>query len=327
MHRTGTLLCLASAVAFSTMVIFAKLAYAEGASVGTTLAVRFVIASVLFAAVLAVARKAAEFRLLARRDLIAALALGACGYGIPAGLFFVALERLDASLASLLVYTFPAIVAIAAVALGREHLDRRRLLALVLASSGLVLVIGGAGAGALDPLGVALALAAALSYAAFILASEDISERIPSQIFSALICTGAAFLLTVGAALFGQLSLSGLTTAGWGWIVCLAVISTVVSISCFIAGMERIGATRAAILTTIEPVVTVVLAFVFFGEALGLVQFFGGALVLAVVPVLNARLDRFGGNRATVSGFSGAVRRRPGSFPFRRARVRARSSP
>ena len=62
------------------------------------------------------------------------LALGACGYALQAGCYFAALERIDASLLSLLIYTFPAIVAAAAIALGRERADSRRLGALIVAS-------------------------------------------------------------------------------------------------------------------------------------------------------------------------------------------------
>ena len=109
-----------------------------------------------------------------RATCASASALGAFGYAAQAGFFFSALERIDASLLSLVLYTFPAIVAAAAVALGRERMTPRRLLALVLASGGLALVVGGAGPGALDALGVALGLGAALVYSTYILVSQGI---------------------------------------------------------------------------------------------------------------------------------------------------------
>ena len=158
---TGTLLCLASAVAFGAMAIFGKLAYDEGATVGTLLSVRFVIAAVLFWVLVAATGALGRLRTLSRRDLAIALALGAIGYSAQAGGYFSALERLDASLLSLLLYTFPAIVTVAAIALGRERASRRTAGALVLASAGLFLVLAGAGAGALDPVGTLLGLTAA----------------------------------------------------------------------------------------------------------------------------------------------------------------------
>jgi len=219
-----------------------------------------------------------------------ALALGGACYAAQAGCYFAALERIDASLLSLLVYTFPAIVAVAAITLGRERLDGRRLAALGLASGGLGLVVAGAGAGALDPLGVTLGLGAAVVYSTYVLSSEGVARRTRPRVLSALVCTGAAAPLTVGAALLGELRPGELTVAGWGWLTCVAVVSTVGSVTLFFAGLQRVGPTTASILATVEPLVTVLLAFLVFGETLGALQLVGGALVLGGVLVLHARL-------------------------------------
>jgi drug/metabolite transporter (DMT)-like permease len=288
MNSPGTLLCLGSGAAFGAMAVFGKLAYGDGATVGTLLAVRFALAAALFWALVLAGGAAAEIRALRRGDVGVGLALGGAGYALQAGCYFAALERIDASLLSLLLYTFPAIVAAAAVALGRERLDGRRLASLVLASGGLALVVAGAGAGALDPLGVALGLGAAVVYSTYILVSDGIVGRMRPQVLSALVCTGAAASLTVGSALLGQLRPGDLTVAGWGWLACLAVVSTVAAISLFFAGLERVGPTTASILATVEPLVTVLLAFLVFGETLGVVQVAGGGLVLAAVLALQA---------------------------------------
>jgi len=282
-RSSGTLLCLGSGAAFGAMAVFGKLAYDGGATVGTLLAVRFVIAAALFWVLVLAAGIADEIRALDRRDVGVGLALGACGYSLQAGCYFAALERIDASLLSLLLYTFPAIVAGAAVALGRERIDRRLLVALALSLGGLVLVVAGAGAGAIDPLGAALGLGAAVVYSTYILVSEGIAGRLRPRLLSALVCTGAAISLTAGSSLLGEFRPGELTAAGWGWLACLAVVSTVVAVSLFFAGLRRAGPTTASVLATVEPLVTVVLAFLVFGEALGTVQLAGGALVLAAV--------------------------------------------
>jgi drug/metabolite transporter (DMT)-like permease len=291
-RSSGTLLCLSSGAAFGAMAVFGKLAYGDGATVGTLLAVRFVLAAAVFWT-LALARGAAhEVRALSGRDVGVGLALGGCGYAIQAGCYFAALQRIDASLLSVLLYTFPAIVATAAVALGRERMDGRRLAALGLAFGGLVLVVAGAGAGALDPLGTALGLGAAVVYSTYILVSDDIVGRMRPRVLAALVGTGAAATLTVGSAVLGELRPGEVTAAGWGWLACLAVVSTVASISLFFAGLRRVGPTTASILATVEPLVTVLLAFLVFGETLGVLQLVGGALVLAAVLVLHARRPR-----------------------------------
>jgi drug/metabolite transporter (DMT)-like permease len=288
-RSSGTLFCLGSAASFGAMAVLGKLAYDCGANVGTLLALRFLMASALFWALVLAAGPPGELRALGGRDVAVALGLGAGGYAAQAGGYFAALERIDASLVSLLIYTFPAMVAGAALILGRERFDARRATALGLASGGVVLVLAGAGAGALDPLGTALALGAAVVYSAYILVSEGAARRMRPSVLSALVCSGAATSLTAGSALLGELRPGELTVAGWGWLACLAVISTVAAVSLFFAGLRRVGPTTASILSTVEPLVTVLLAYLVFGEMLGMVQMLGGALVVGGVLVLNAR--------------------------------------
>jgi drug/metabolite transporter (DMT)-like permease len=301
-RSSGTLLCLGSGAAFGAMAVFGKLAYGDGATVGTLLAVRFVLAAALFWALVLAGGAARELRALAGRDIGVGLAMGGCGYALQAGCYFAALERIDASLLSLLLYTFPAIVAAAAVALGRDRMDSRRLAALGLAFGGLAMVVAGAGAGALDPLGAALGLGAAVLYSTYILVSDGIVARVQPRVLSALVCTGAAASLTVGSALLGELRPGELTAAGWGWLACLAVVSTVASISLFFAGLRRVGPTTASILATVEPLVTVLLAFLVFGETLGVVQVVGGGLVLAAVLLLQAVTVRGVGSQIEKQG-------------------------
>jgi drug/metabolite transporter (DMT)-like permease len=291
-RSSGTLLCLGSGVAFGAMAIFGKLAYEDGANVGTLLSVRFLMAAAMFWILVTAGGALRELRSLGSRDVGLGLALGGCGYAIQAGCYFAALERIDASLLSLLLYTYPAIVAAAAVLLGRERLQARRVAALALASGGLVLVLASAGTGSLDPLGATLAIAAAVVYSTYILASEGVAGRLRPTVLSALVCSGAAVSLTAGAAALGQLRPGELTAAGWGWIACLAAVSTVAAISLFFAGLRRVGPTAASILSTAEPVVTVLLAYLVFAEHLGALQLLGGALVLGAVPVLHARRPR-----------------------------------
>ncbi len=288
MPSAGALICLASAVAFGAMAIFGKLAYDEGATLGTLLSVRFLLAAGLFWVLLAATGAARHLGALSRRDLAIALALGGVGYSAQAGAYFGALELLDASLLSLLLYTFPAMVTVAAIALGRERANRRTGAALVLASAGLSLVLAGAGAGALDPLGTLLGVSAAVIYSTYVLTSASVAERVGPLFLSALVCSGAATTLTAAAVAAGDMHLGDVSLAGFGWVAGMAVVSTVGAISLFFAGLRRVGPATASILSTAEPLTTVLLAFLAFGESLGSVQLAGGALVLGAVLVLSA---------------------------------------
>lgn len=302
MRPTGTLLCVASGAAFGATAIFAKLAYDAGANVGTVLSLRFAIAAILFWGLLAARRAPAGVRpALPRRDIGAGIALGAFGYALQAGLYFIALERIDASVLTLLVYIAPAIVAGAAIAMGRESVNARRLGALALASAGLALVVAGAGAGELEPVGAGLGLICAVVYSTYILVSERVAGRVEPIVLAALVCTGATVTLVSGSVALGQFRPGDVAPEGWIWLTAIAVVSTVASISLFFAGLRRVGPTTASILSTVEPVVTVVLAYLVFAETLTVAQLAGGALVLAAVLVLQLRATRAAAQPAAAS--------------------------
>jgi drug/metabolite transporter (DMT)-like permease len=266
------------------MAIFAKEAYAAGVTVVTLLSFRFLLAAALFWVIVLV-RGA---RLPSWRVLLAALGLGAAGYAAQAGLYFAALTRIDASLTSLLLYTYPVLVFLGALALGREDPSPRRSGALALATAGVALVLLGGSVGAVDGAGVAMALGAAVVYATYILVADRLVADVDPFVLAALVTTGAtATLLAVGLG-GGSLQL-GFDAAGWGWIAALACGSTVVGVSAFFVGMRDVGPANASIVSTAEPAVTVGLATLVYGEALGPGQLAGAVLVLGAVIVLQLR--------------------------------------
>jgi drug/metabolite transporter (DMT)-like permease len=289
-HRLGSTLCIASAIAFGAMAIFGKLAYDAGVGILTLLFVRFSIAApVLWLGALRGGERV--FSGASRRTLLAALALGAVGYAMQAGLYFAALARMDASLLSMLLYTFPAMVTVAAIGLGRETASRRRTGALLVSSSGLALVLLGAGAGTFDWLGAALGLGAAMTYTAYILVSDRVGGGIDALPLSALITTGAAITFGLAGAATGSID-TGFAGEGWLWLAAIAIVSTVTPITLFFAGLRRVGPSTAAILSTLEPPTTVALAFLVFGESLTPLQLAGAALVLGAAVSLNLRAAR-----------------------------------
>ena len=281
-EREGLLLCLVSAAGFGAMPIFAKQAYATGLELTPLLALRFAMASAMLWALIALRRRT----LGSLRGLAAGAALGVFGYSLQAGLYFGALERIDAGLASLLLYAYPAFVTIAAIALRRESPSRRKLGALGLASGGVALVLLGGGPGSIDVVGAAMAIGAALFYTFFILASDRVGEHTPPVPFAASVATGAAVTFGIAAVLDGGISASG---EGVMWAAIIASVSTVMPIVLFMAGLARVGPSTASIASTIEPPFTVALAWIVFGETLGPLQLAGGALVLSAVVLLQLR--------------------------------------
>jgi drug/metabolite transporter (DMT)-like permease len=282
MMSRGALLVLASAVAFGLLPIFGKMSFEAGVGIATLLFARFAIAAPVLWAAVALRRTLPR----TRGPVLRALALGAVGYAMQAGLYFLALERMDASVLSLILYSYPALVTGAAILLRRESASRRRLVALVTASGGLVLVLAGAGVGSLDLAGCALGAGAALTYTTYILVSDGVTKNLEPLPLAALVSTGAAVTLGLVAAGTGTLDL-GFETVGWLWMGLAALVSTVGAVVLFFSGMSRVGPSTAAILSTLEPPVTVAMDFVTFGEALGAVQLLGAVAVLGAAVIVN----------------------------------------
>jgi drug/metabolite transporter (DMT)-like permease len=284
----GAALCLLSATCFGAMAVFGKLAYEAGVAPGALLLVRFALAAALLTAVLAARPEPRRGGGDRRRVILTAVGLGAVGYATQAALYFSALQRMDASLLSLILYTYPLLVTVTAVLLGRDRLTPGRATALVAASGGTVLVLLGAGGMRLDPLGTVLAFGSAVTYTIYILVADTVVHRLPPVVLSALVMAGAAGALGLGAAVTGGVDL-GFAAAGWLWLVCIAVVSTVLAILTFFAGLRRTGPSAAAILSTFEPVVTTALAALTLRESLTLLQLAGGVLVLCSVAALQLR--------------------------------------
>ncbi|MGZ0152759.1 DMT family transporter [Kribbella sp. WER1] len=289
----GRLFCLFSAAAFGVMAVFGKLAYDAGVTVDALLLVRFGLAAVLL---LGIALARGALRNLPRRVVVTGLAMGAFGYAAQSTFYFSALARIDASLVALILYLYPVLVMGTAIALRREPASRRRVVALVIALLGIGLVLSGALSGRFDWSGALLALGAPIVYTGYILVGDSVD--VPPLALASLVCTGAFGTFVLLGFLRGGVDF-GFAPDGWLWLAAVAVISTVAAILLFFAGMARVGASVASILSIFEPVVTVVAAAAVFGEKLTAAQWFGGALVLSAVLVVQwpsrsrlARADR-----------------------------------
>jgi drug/metabolite transporter (DMT)-like permease len=276
----GPVLTLLSAIGFGLMAVFAKLAYDDGVGVDALLLVRFALAAVVLAAV---AQAQGRFRGIDRRSVVMGLLMGAVGYSAQSGLYLFALTKVAASQVALVFCVYPLLVMVGAVLIGRERPSWRRGSALVVALSGVTLVLGGA-VGGFDPVGTALSLGAAAVYTAYILVGDRVGAVDPIA-FAALVCCGATGTFLSWSVLHDVPDL-GFDPQGWLWLALVALVCTVASIILFFAGLSRVGPSVAALLSMLEPVVTVGSAALVFGEALSPQQALGGLLVLVSVAVV-----------------------------------------
>jgi drug/metabolite transporter (DMT)-like permease len=286
----GLLLVLTSAAGYGTQAIFARLAYAAGANVATVLLLRFVLSIAVVWGVLLLSGRGQRAWAAIKQPgrLFALLALGVLFSGNSIA-FFTALTYLHTAVVELLLYLYPGIVLILSAIFLRERLGVLRLLALLCALAGSALTVGPLGAVALPgvtggkvALGLALGLSAALIYATYIVIGNRLAAGTPADITAAVSMTGTTLVFVLGA-LAGDGATLYLPLDGWLAIGGVALFSTVIATSFFLAGLERLGPSRAAILATVEPVVTLVLATVVLHDPPRWFQVVGGALILVAV--------------------------------------------
>ena len=159
-----------------------------------------------------------------------------------------------------------------------------KLTALLLATVGLAFTVGPEGG---QILGVLLGIGAAAIYSVYIMVGSQAMRQVSAIQSSAVIFASAGAMSTLLMAVDGPHLPA--TATGWAAILAIVLAATVLPGVTFLAGLHRIGPTHAAMLSTLEPVVTVLLAALLLGELIRPVTLVGGGLILAAVLLLTWR--------------------------------------
>lgn len=283
-RKAATAAVIASAACFATLGILTKWAFAHGAEPMSLLAVRFAAA----AAVMAVVQALRDPRSLkvSGRDLLRFLALSLTGYGAASLCYSFAVRQIGASVTTVLLYTYPALVSIIGWLFLREPFPPRRMAAVALTFVGCALVADVfSSASGISTSGLLLGLGAALGYAVFNVLSYRTLARTPRLTLMAYTFAFSAVALGAAAGLTG--SLPGV--AKWDGVAWLAValivaVPTFAAVMLYLGGIRRMGAAQAAVVSTLELPFTVLFAAMTFpSERLSLVQLLGAAIVLGGV--------------------------------------------
>jgi drug/metabolite transporter (DMT)-like permease len=274
---TGILLIALSAASFGTLAIFGRFLYADGMDTFSMLFLRFGFAALLMTVILILRKE----RFPHGRVLWQLIGMGALGYVGQSFSYLSAIKYASAGLVALLLYLYPMFVFVLSVMVLREKVSWLKVLALILALTGTALTVDPAG-GQLN--GILLAISAALIYSVYIIVGTEVMKH-ASPIQS------CAVIFASAAAVYGILMIvNGVhlpsTNSGWVNITGIVLVATVIPVAAFLAGLERIGPTNAAMLSTLEPVVTVLLAAWIFDERLEAIVVLGGGLILIAVVLL-----------------------------------------
>jgi drug/metabolite transporter (DMT)-like permease len=274
----GFVFVIIAACSFGAMPIFARFAYASGVDPNTLLAVRFLIAT----CVIVPFTRLLGLKWPKGRDFWTLCLLGGVGFFFEALTFFYALKHASTGMVTLLLYLYPTLVALVSVLFMKESMSATKMMAIVLALLGLTLTVSLDGQNTL--LGIALGLSSAFIYAGFVIGSSRITQRVHPIASSCVIISSAALSYTLLVSFKGiHLPVSAL---GWWSLVAIGTVSTVVAILSFLLGARMIGATRASVVATIEPLITLSLATVVLHENITSKQMTGGVLILSSCVLL-----------------------------------------
>lgn len=282
-RRVSLVAVVISAACFGTLGVLTQLAYRQGVTPLPLLAWRFAIVAVVLAAFQLV-RDPHALRADAH-DLGTYAALSLTGYGAASICYFFALKFASASVVAVLLYTYPAMVAVLGAIFLGERLNRARVVAIALTFAGCALVVGLLSEKVQASLaGIALGLGAALGYSVFNLVSYHwvgSKPRIVVMTYTFGISAIAIGIITLVSG--GTLSTAAWSPTLWGLLGLIVLVPTVIAVLLYLNGIRRLGPAQAAIVSTTEPLFTIVFAMLVLHDRLSALQLVGAALVVAGV--------------------------------------------
>jgi drug/metabolite transporter (DMT)-like permease len=280
----GIIMALASAICFSTLAIFVKLAFSFRLSVTTVVVLRMALASVFLWLTMLLTKR--ERSKIARQDWLILLGGVVLTYGLSEVAYFAGLQILPAGIAIFLVYVYPIGVVFLAYLLYGERPTRRKIgVALICLLGCAVLSFEPNGEMRLSPWGIFLILLAAIGIALYTVYSQKLLKNYSPLVIS-------AWTLPPVGLVFALLDWNNLPNyaefpfGAWMTMLGAAVVGTYIALLLYLGAVVRIGATHAALICTIEPVSTTLQATWILGERMTPWQMLGAAFILGGLVAL-----------------------------------------
>lgn len=283
---SGYLLTLMSTIAFSFKPILVKIAYGYGVDAMTLMLMRIFIAMPFFIAALYIIEGKSALQT-APVDLAIFAFMGIVGIGGAMLFSFYSIEVIDASLSTVIVFTFPSITLLMLIVFLREKARAPMILSALTTFLGLILVVrvDKVDLLAANGKGIIFSLTAAISFAAYNVLSERVMKNIsPTRVITYCM----VFLTGFFGIFFGNRTYPRVPEL---WLIAsiLGIFTGFLPFLLYNYGVKKIGAGKAVIVSSLGPVFTVLLAFMFLNERFDIVQIFGMAMIVIGVMVLKLK--------------------------------------
>lgn len=279
---TGIIYTVVSSAAFGVMPIFAKVAYSGGTNTLTVLFLRFFLAALIIFPYLVITKK--NF-IITKEGVIHIIFLVIIGYTATTYTLFLSYNYITVGLATTLHFIYPVIVTVWVVILYKEKLYWSKILALILSVMGICLLVGNCG-GSVNIKGICFAISSGFFYAYYIVqVSHSKVNKIDVFVLNFYLASTAALIFFIIGIISGGLDFhmktySFLASGG------IALVSTVLALTMFLKGIKIIGPSNAAILSTLEPIVSILLGVLILKEQLSTATVIGCVLIIISVIIL-----------------------------------------
>ena len=285
--QLGLLLMIISAIGLAVATIMMKILPAEtGMTPGQIAVWRFLIAAPLMWLIMLIRKKGSK----AIPGQFPRLLLLGGVYSMASLLALLSLDRLPSSIYVIIVFFYPSLIVIYHL-IRRQPVPRLWWLGLPLTLIGLTLTVSQFGqALELNSLGIILAILNGIAMAVYVLWSEKVFSGISNrQMGSAWVMTGAMVIGLVLIFLFGFKTPD--TGKGWVLLFTLGIVGTLVPIFAMNVGIQMLGSARSSVISTLQPLIAVVISTVFLHDVLTITQWIGGIMVIVAIFILQRSRD------------------------------------
>ncbi|QZY54769.1 DMT family transporter [Crassaminicella profunda] len=284
----GTVLVILSTFAYGSIPVISKLSFEEGLNVSSILFFRFFIAALITWGYIFLRRMPYKT---SKSHFFYLLVLGAAGFLGTSAFIYMAYTYISGSLATIILFTHPAMIASYEMLVLKEGKDIRKILALIASGIGMILVVWSNNIH-INVVGVIFSLLSALCYSFYAL---GLSEKRTKVMHSVVVAGYVAFSCSLAYFIQGMMNHNIFlpsTSKGWIYILIQAIFCTVIPNIAFCKGVQLIGSSTSVIISTFEPAVACVTGFFILGEVLTFSMIIGGLLILSAIFILQIPEER-----------------------------------
>ena len=281
----GTLVTLIAAASFGAAAPVAKIVYTSGITPNFMLALRFLIAALFLWGYIFLNRNKINF-ILNKRQLFTMIVIGGLVYFLTTIFYYNAITFIPVSLHVMIFYTYPFMVSIFSFFVLKEKISKIQVFSLMLDFIGLVLTVSINSVG-IHSIGIILSCSAAFFNGCYIILLGLINiSKVDSIVTAAYTTLFSSISFIIYCGIKSEIHFN-IPLNAWLGIVFIAIVSTAIAIIALSKGVRMIGASRASIISTFEPLEGVILSFIFLGERMDIKQLFGIALILIAIIMIN----------------------------------------